>query len=95
MLAGPARSAPDGPRFGPPPSQPASLAVLEFDSRGAHVTLSTQGAPDKPDGFTCSTCQRVVRVVVWQGVKIAVGTKLERTVVWQQCVGCWSEEQKR
>ena len=57
--------------------------------------MSLHGTPDKPDGFTCSTCQRVARVVVWQGVKIAVGTKLERTVVWQQCVGCWSEEQKR
>lgn len=46
--------------------------------------MSLHGTPDKPDGFTCSTCQRVARVVVWQGVKIG-----SRNVTWMLCPECF------
>lgn len=56
------------------------------------VGMLNQGAPAKPDGFTCSTCQRVTRVCVWQGVTVAKGTRMERHVTWLLCAQCHAAE---
>lgn len=49
--------------------------------------MSLHGTPDKPDGFTCSTCQRVARGVVWQSCVVH-----GKRVTWMQCKECWVKE---
>lgn len=49
--------------------------------------MSLQGVPDKPDAFMCTTCGRVVCVVVWQSCVVH-----GKRVTWTQCKTCWVKE---